>query len=322
MTTTQKVLISVTAASVAVAVGTGVYGTRRVSRMQEEIRALKQQQEPFTEQIQQLRQERDRARRSLSVLQREDEQPRDQAAQMQEAPAAPASTGTASRSSGGLAERLKNPKTRETIRLQEKDGYDITYGALSKYLNLPADRLDALKNLIADRSMATMDLRVSMESDSSSTVRQWMEAWKPIQAEYDQKIQDLLGAQDYQVFKDYQKTTGDRLAVLDFKGRLSAADALTEWQEDNLISAMHEVSVVLAAAQEPEHKPLPLDMSQWTEEQMAALLKFAEQQAQDNVNRAAAILTPAQLEQFKKFKQSDLSSFAADLKAKHSGLKK
>jgi len=74
MTTTQKILIAATAASMAVAGGTAVYETHRVSQMQEEIQALRQSQEPLRKQILQLREERDDTTRQLTALRQEDQQ--------------------------------------------------------------------------------------------------------------------------------------------------------------------------------------------------------------------------------------------------------
>jgi len=318
MTTTQKVLIAVTAASVAVAVGTGVHETRRVSRMQEEIRALKQQQEPLTEQVQQLRQERDQARRSLSVLRRENKQPRDQAAQLQ-GPAAQASTSTSSNSFGGLADMMKDPQMKDMIRAQQKMALNKTYGALFKYLNLPADKLDALKDLILDHEMATMNAGMAMMtgSGSESERKQATEDLMKLQSDYDKKIQDLLGAQNYQAFKDYEATAVERMDVQDFEGTLSGETALTDQQEQDLIVAMHGALNALRDSALLNRQNQTLDQtlaSHFSEEGIAEQIKQMEQLQQAYVNRAAAILTPAQLEQFTQWEQQQSATQAAQMK--------
>lgn len=118
MTTTQKILIAATAASMAVTGGTAVYETHRVSQMQEEIQALRQQQEPLRKQILQLREERDDATRQLTALRQEDQQLRPDSAELTtlrskttqaQIPATSASKGTATNSRAGLAGMLKDP---------------------------------------------------------------------------------------------------------------------------------------------------------------------------------------------------------------------
>jgi chromosome segregation ATPase len=72
MTRTQTVLVAAAAISLAVAAGTGVYETHRLSCMQKEILALQQKQAPLAKRLEQLRQERDEAARQLAALQQED----------------------------------------------------------------------------------------------------------------------------------------------------------------------------------------------------------------------------------------------------------
>ncbi len=68
MTTTQKILIVVAAASIAVTTGTAIYQARRASRLQDAISSLQQQQARVAEQIQQLQRERDVASNRLALL--------------------------------------------------------------------------------------------------------------------------------------------------------------------------------------------------------------------------------------------------------------
>ena len=64
MTTLQKTLIT---ATLAVAVGTGIYEARQASRLRDQVQTLQQQQAPLAEQIQQLQQERDNALKRLAA---------------------------------------------------------------------------------------------------------------------------------------------------------------------------------------------------------------------------------------------------------------
>ena len=71
MTTTQKVLIAVATAGLAVTAGTSVYQAHRVSQIQQQLVALQQQQEPLAQEIEQLRQERDNAQKQIAQLRRD-----------------------------------------------------------------------------------------------------------------------------------------------------------------------------------------------------------------------------------------------------------
>ena len=139
-----------------------------------------------------------------------------------------------------------------------------------------------------------------------------MENNKALKSDYDKKIEDLLGPQDYQVFKDYEQTVPDRMQVQMFKGTLSADTALTDQQEYDLMAAMSEERNALPASS--LMKSQNSDPSQFTEERIAELTKQMDQMQQVYANRAAAILTPAQLEQFTKWQQQMSAMRAAGLK--------
>lgn len=68
MTTLQKTIIG---ATLAAAVGTGVYEAQQASTFRTQVQTLQQQQSPLTEQVQQLQQERDDATNKLARLQTE-----------------------------------------------------------------------------------------------------------------------------------------------------------------------------------------------------------------------------------------------------------
>ncbi|MGA2138789.1 MAG: hypothetical protein ABSH14_08015 [Verrucomicrobiia bacterium] len=155
-------------------------------------------------------------------------------------PAAPASASTTSNYFAGLAGMMKNPQMKEMVRAQQKVMLDRMYGSLSSYLNLPADKLDALKEMLADRQMAMVDSGMAMMGGSESDRKQAVEETKVIKSDYDKKIQDLLGPQDYSVFQQYEQTANERMSVQMFKNALPADAALTDQQEDNLIAAMYQ----------------------------------------------------------------------------------
>ena len=209
------------------------------------------------------------------------------------------STGTASNFFSGLAGMMKNPQMKEMVRAQQKMMINQMYGALSKYMDLSADQMDALKNLLSERQMAMMDAGLSMMGGSESDRKQAAEDTKAIKADYDQKIKDLLSPQDYQVFQDYEKTVSERMQVQMFKNALPADAALTDQQEYDLISAMYEERKALPASSLLNNQNS--DPSQLTEEKIDQALKMLEQLQQAYTNRAAAILSPQQFQQFQQF---------------------
>jgi hypothetical protein len=56
---------------------------------------------------------------------------------------------------------MKNPQKRLALRAEIKGSVDRTYDALPKYLNLPPDCFDALKDLLLSRTMALSEAQFS-----------------------------------------------------------------------------------------------------------------------------------------------------------------
>jgi hypothetical protein len=227
-------------------------------------------------------------------------------------PAALANTGTTSNYFAGLAGMMKNPQMKEMIRAQQKVMLDRMYGSLPNYLNLPADKLDALKEVLSDRQMALVDAGITAMSGSESDRKQALEESKAIKSDYDQKIQELLGPQDYPAFQQYEQTAAERMSVQMFKQALPADAALTEQQEDNLIAAMYQERKALPTSSLMNNQNT--DPSQLTDERVAEMEKQMEQLQQRYADRAAAILTPAQLEQFTTWQKQWSSMQVASLK--------
>ena len=216
------------------------------------------------------------------------------------APIAPGSEGKTN-FFGGLAGMMKDPQMKEMMHAQQKMMFNKMYGPLFKYLNWPESEQQALKDLLLERQMAMADAGMSMMSGSDSDRKQAVEKSQALKSEYDKKIQDLLGSQDYPVFQQYEETQPERMQIQMFKDALSGGDALTDQQEDSLIAAMYaERKAVPASPLMNNRSP---DPSQFTEEKIAETIKQMEQLQQAYAKQAAAILTPAQLEQFTKWQQ-------------------
>jgi len=214
----------------------------------------------------------------------------------------------------GIAGMMKNPQMKEMVRGQQKMMLDRQFGSLFNYLSTrPQAELDALKQLLEDRQMALVDTGLAMMSGSTEERKQAIEDSKAIKAEYDKKIEDLLGAQDYDVFKQYEATAGERMQVQMFKDSLPADAALTDQQENDLILAMADETKALPASS-LLNKGQKADPSQFTEESITAAMKQMEQLQKHYAERAATILTPAQLEQFAKWQQQWVAMSSASLK--------
>jgi hypothetical protein len=220
--------------------------------------------------------------------------------------------GTTNNPLAGFAEMMKSPQMKDMMRAQQKMSVDGMYGSLSKFLNLSTNDMAALKELLLQRQMALMDAGMSMMSGSGTDQKQAAADTQATKADYDKKIQDLLGAQDYPVFQDYETSAADRMSVQLFKNSLPAEAAVTDQQEESLIAAMGEERKALPSTSVMNNQTP--DPSKFTEEGIADMLKQMGQLQQRDAERATAILTPAQLDQFTKFQQQMNAMVAGSMK--------
>ena len=207
---------------------------------------------------------------------------------------------------------MKDPQMKEMIRAQQKMVLDQMYGPMLKNLNRPENEVDALKELLLQRQMALVEAGRSAMSASETERNASVEATKTLKEDYDKRIKDLLGPQDYEVFQQYELTAPERMQLQMFKGSLPADAALTDQQESDLLAAMYEERKAVPPSSLMNNKAP--DPSQLTEENIAEALKQMEQLQKRYAERAAAILTPAQLEQFTKWQQQLSAMQAAGLK--------
>jgi hypothetical protein len=219
--------------------------------------------------------------------------------------AAPALAPAASQSNApnmfaAIGKMAKDPAFKDMMRNQQKMMLDMTYGGLFKSLNLSTEDVDKLKQFLTDRQMAMMDGGMAMMSGEMSPTDRAEKAkeLQQVKADYDKKIEDFLGADDYAVFKNYEDTQAERMQVNLFKQSLTGEDALTDQQEADLVAAMYQ-----------ERKSLPdpnfmqktnPDPSKFTEEGIAEMQKQLDHLRDQYLQSAANILSAPQLERFKK----------------------
>jgi len=201
---------------------------------------------------------------------------------------------------GHIADMLKDPGMKEVIRAQQKATMDLTYASLYNYLNLPEDRLAAFKELLLDRQMALMDVGLDMMDTSLSPEEKKAKAAaaEKVKEESTAKIHEFLGEENAEVFDQFEETQPERTQIHFFKQTLATTEPLTEEQEHDLITAMHEERKNFAISAKLED-PAKTDGAVFTEETVARHMQELAVLQERHAARAAEILTEKQLEQFR-----------------------
>ncbi len=217
-------------------------------------------------------------------------------------PAAPAPAAPPARPSlmAGLAEMIKSPEMKNILRSQMKMTLDTQYGSLFKYLNLPPEQMDAMKEILLDRQMAMMDAGMNLMSPGTNGAgrAEMAQRVKELNEGYNQKFAQLLGEEQYGVFRQYEDTQPERTQVQMLKQTMGGAEGLTEQQEHDLIRAMYEERQTMTTAGAFPDQSNP-DPATFTEQGMQKALDQLGTLQDRYAIRAAEILNPAQMERFK-----------------------
>ena len=202
----------------------------------------------------------------------------------------------------GIAKMMKSPGMKDIMRAQQKGQMDLSHASLFKYLQLPEADLETFKNIMMDKKMTLMDISLEMLDNNATPEEKKAaaERLKKTTDDYDARIKELLGDDNFAVYKSFEETQPERMQVTLLKGSLRSDDQLTEEQEDSLIRAMHDqrTNFHYSVAGFNDKDKMP-DASMFTPDRMAKLLEESAKLQEQYAAAAAGILTPNQLEQFK-----------------------
>ncbi len=202
----------------------------------------------------------------------------------------------------GIAKMVKNPGMKAMIRAQSQGQLDMMYGSLFKGLSLSVENQEAFKSLLLDKQMAMVDLSLGL-MDGSSTPEQQKEAAAKIaeaNKSYDAQIKTLIGDDNFALYQDYETTQPERMQVNMFKQSLVGAEALSEQQEHDLIRALYDERKAFPEIAKQYSQTNPPDPATFTEASITNQLAMLAKMQEKNTERAAKVLTAAQLVEFKK----------------------
>lgn len=137
----------------------------------------------------------------------------------------------------------ENPNVMKMQRRMSENMIVENYGALFEMLELPDVKINDFKALLVDNQMKMEEMSLDMMAQSMSD-KERNEKMQLIaeqqNAELEKQARDLLGAENYQEYDDYQRRLSERFVVKQFATPLSAGDGLSDEAEQTLIDAMYE----------------------------------------------------------------------------------
>ncbi len=204
---------------------------------------------------------------------------------------------------GKLAGKMmKIPGMKKMIREQQRVQLDMMYGDLYKKLWLSEENLTAFKELLLDRQMSMVELGLEfldgeMDKEKQKEVDKKV---KEAQEEIDEEVRDFLGDEKFEKYQEYNNTITERIILSQYKQQLAATqiDALTDYQENQLIQAMKDERVNFPASEDygdPTNPKPPM----FSKEMIDSYLRNKEEYNKRIIEKTGQLLTEEQLDQFK-----------------------
>ncbi len=210
MTILQKTII---VATLAAAVGTGIFEAHQNSQLRDQVQTLQQQQTASTEQLRQLQRERDDATNRLTALIAENEQLkasrkaaellklRGEVGALRQSLANMAATN---RPSAGLSALMSDPAMKEYIHQKQLKAIKERYAPLVQQLNLTPEDTEKFTQLVGDALLKGTDLASSLTQGGGDRI-QTLKAMADTRTEMQNQLQALLGEAGYAQYTQFNQ---------------------------------------------------------------------------------------------------------------------
>lgn len=199
-----------------------------------------------------------------------------------------------------FAKMFKDPEMKKVMRTQQGFGVRMMYGDLAKELGLSPDTADQLNELLIDRqlSMSVQGVELMSGNADEKKMAEVSEAAKQSREDYDKQVANVLGAEGYAKFQDYERTLGDRMLLRQYTDQFAARGTpLADAQQKQLLSIMGEERMKLPASPlDPGSNDPAAQMKAMRSGEM--MEKQLENQKQINARvlaRASTVLSPEQV---------------------------
>jgi len=309
MTTIQKSLI---AAAFAIVAGAGIYEAHQISSLQTRL-------ESQTRSLQQAQRQRDDASNHAAHL----------AGELAKVKQAPPEVVKLRGEVGALRQEKANsgrqsalnkvtatPEARKALRDQQKMGMTALYSDLVKRLNLPSEKSDQFKDMMADHIMDGIDLVTQALHDHKNQA-EVDQLFADQNSAFQEQVQALLGADGFAQYLDYTKNLAGTLTAQQFAGSLTGDPSAVAEKKGQLTQALQQAtqSALAAAGLPADYQTVPIlnfgNIA--SEDEAAQSLQLLDNIYGQVASRAASFLSPDELAKFQEFRSNAIQSSQGQL---------
>jgi len=195
----------------------------------------------------------------------------------------------------------QNPSFKAGIRESMKNTNETLYGPLFKALDLSPEKLEKLKDLLADYQadiivISQGILSVSTQEEGTELQKRYdntLDAYKT-------KFNELLGNADYKKYQAYQDRLNERYVVSMFMETLSSDEKLTENQQQGLIESLYKEREDVYSELDYDPKKLEAFIFM-NDDSIARRMKATEEIHSRALENAEGFLSASQYEQLKNY---------------------
>jgi hypothetical protein len=215
-----------------------------------------------------------------------------------------ANTAGGSTNASTLSGLTSDPEMWKTVRNQQKMAMGAAYGGYGKEAKLTEEQKEKLGDLLADNVMENIDLITAVLRDGK-TADEAGPLFDAQDVSLQQKVQELVGAENISSFKDYSHNLLPNLSVEQFKGSLTGDKAAKASKTTQLAAIMKEemTSALANAGLSPDYQATPMlnFRNIAYEKEGEKSLKLLTGIYENTTTRAAAFLTAKELAKLKEF---------------------
>jgi RNA polymerase sigma factor (sigma-70 family) len=314
MTTLQKTIVAVLVTG---GIAIGIYQTREVSNLRQEVRTLEAQRAQaaaLSDQVAELRAERDRATNALAAVSAEN-------AALKKSPGDVLKLrGEVGRlrqekteigSKSALSKVTANPESRQLLRDQQKLGMGMLYKGFVQKLKLASDQTDKFNELLADHIMDNVDHVTTVLRDKPAP-EQINEIFAAEEAALQEKVQTMLGQDGLAQYQDYTRNLLSSLTAQQFSGSLTGTQAEKEEKSKQLSQAIQEESraALTSLGLPADYQTIPMlnFRNIASEQEGEKSLKLLEDIYQRAATRCGTFLSAEELTKFQEFSSTAIKN--------------
>jgi hypothetical protein len=210
----------------------------------------------------------------------------------------------------GLAKMLQDPNMKKMMRTQQSGQVRRMYGDLTKELGLSDVQSEKVMELLLDRQMSATEMTMNaVDNGDPAKMEQAAKDADQAIVDYDTQLKAILGADGMAKLNEYERTTGDRMAMQQFSASFnSAGQPLDDAQRTGLLQIMKEERLKTPAGPlDPGNKNVSAAMrTLQSGEGMDQALENQRQLQQRVLARAHTVLTPDQMITFESSQKQQL----------------